>query len=81
MRVIAIIVLLAAPCSAFADECSDAVLDYNAVLNRLEDAMQKFSACAANSLGVDNCSKEFGRLRSAFGEFESTVLIYRKECR
>lgn len=81
MRVVAAIVALIAPCSALADECGDAVVDYNAVLARLEDATQKFSTCVANSLGVDNCAKEYSRLRSIFGEYESAVFIYRKQCR
>ncbi len=72
---------LAAPCAAFADECGDAVTDYNAVLVKLHDAEQKFSSCVANSLGTDSCSNEFQQLRSAYGEFESAVSVYVKQCR
>jgi hypothetical protein len=81
MRVVAIAAVLSAPYPALADECGDAVLDYNAVLPRLEDATQKFSACVANSLGVDSCSKEYSRLQAVFGEFQSVVFVYRKQCR
>jgi hypothetical protein len=78
--VVSIIISLAVPQVAWADECGDAVRDYNGVMNRLEDAMQKFSSCTANSLGRDMCSAEFRRLRSAYGEYESAVTVYKKQC-
>jgi hypothetical protein len=72
--------VLAAVPAARADECSNAVSDYNSVLARLNDAAQKFTDCVANSLGADACSKEFGKLRSVYGEFQSAVALYRKVC-
>jgi hypothetical protein len=72
---------LAMPQLAFADECSNAVTDYNTVLPHLNDATQHFTSCVANSLGLDTCAKEFSKLRSAYGEFESAVVIYIKQCR
>jgi len=78
--IFAIIILLTAFQRARADECSDAVTDYNSVLPRLTDALQHFSNCVANSLGRDTCSREFGRVQSAYGEFQSAVTLYKKEC-
>ena len=81
MRVVLLVIALTAPTLVWADECSEAVTDYNAVLVHLNTANEKFSACVANSLGTDNCATEFARLRSAYGEFESAVAIYIKQCR
>jgi hypothetical protein len=65
---------------AWADECGDAVTDYNTVLDQLNDATQKFSSCIANSLGTDGCSKEFGRLRMVYSQYQSAVTLYRTQC-
>jgi hypothetical protein len=81
IRVVSIMISLVIPQLAWADECGDAVTDYNAVLVKLHDATQKFSNCVANSLGTDNCSNEYRQLRAAYGEFESAVSIYIKQCR
>jgi hypothetical protein len=80
LSVFLMIALLFMPGVAAANECGDAVRDYNAVIGHLEDAMQKFQSCVANSLGRDGCAAEYARLRSAYGEFESAVAIYRKQC-
>lgn len=77
----AIAILLAATSLARADECTDAVLDYNAVLSRLTDAMERFHTCIADSKGTDTCTKEFGRLSAAHDQFVSAVTIYIKQCR
>ena len=75
---LAFLLTLAAP--ARADECADAVDDYNAVLGRLLDAMQHFSACVADSKGTNDCASQFARLRAAYGEYASTVATYKKQC-
>ena len=80
LGVVSIVISLTIPQIVMADECGDAVRDYNAVMTRLEDAMQKFSSCTANSLGRDMCAAEFRRLRSAYGEYESAVVVYKKQC-
>jgi len=80
VRAFAIVAVLAAPESAWADECGDAVADYNAVIARLTDAMQQFSTCVADSLGLHSCSREFRQLRAAHGEFESAVSVYTRQC-
>ncbi len=76
----AVIVSLVCAPVARADECGDAVRDYNTVIGRLEDAMQQFSTCVANSLGRHNCSREFSRLQSAYAEYQSAVFIYTRQC-
>ena len=78
IAVLACFCAFAAP--ARADECADAVDDYNAVLGRLLDAMQHFSACVADSKGSDDCASQFARLRAAYGEYVSTVATYKKQC-
>ncbi len=86
IRAVSIIIALAATQfaatpPAWADECTDAVLDYNEVLSQLTDAMEKFSTCIADSKGTDNCLHEFNRLRSAHGQFAAAVSVYVKQCR
>jgi hypothetical protein len=81
IRVLAILTALIVPQLARADECGDAVVDYNAVLAKLNEATQSFSNCVANSLGTDSCSVEFRVLRQAQGEFESAIALYIKDCR
>jgi len=81
ITVVLIAAALAAPCPALADECGNAVTDYNAVLVHVQDATQRFSTCVGESLGVNACSKEFNGLRLAYGEFQSAVAIYIKQCR
>jgi len=76
----AVIVSLSIVPAARADECGDAVKDYNLVIGHLEDAVQQFSACVANSLGRQSCAREFSRLQSAYGEYQSAVAIYSKQC-
>jgi hypothetical protein len=74
-------VSLTAAGPAFADECGDAVLDYNAILSRLHDAQDRFATCVADSKGTDDCSREFRRLQLAHGQFASSVAVYIKMCR
>ena len=76
---VTIAVLLTAH-AARADECADAVVDYNAVLSRLNDAMQHYSSCVADSKGTDKCSGAFARLRRAHEEYEAAVAVYIKQC-
>jgi hypothetical protein len=81
LRIVLIVVALAAAQAAQADECADAVNDYNAVLPRLNDATQRFNTCIADSKGMDDCSAAFRRLRAAHDEFSSAVAVYVKQCR
>ena len=78
---IAVFVLaLAIPAAAFADECGDAVRDYNDILAQLHTANDEFTACVADSLGRKTCAKEFARLRSAYRLYESAVVMYTRQC-
>ncbi len=66
--------------AARADECGDAVRDYNAILSRLGDALEQYRTCIADSKGMDSCAQQFAALRSAQGQFASVVAIYSKQC-
>jgi hypothetical protein len=86
MRIVSIVISLAVAQSATimparADGCTVAVLDYNYILPRLNDAMDKFSTCIADSKGTDKCLKEFSQLRIEHEQFAAAVATYMKECR
>ena len=80
MRVIVFALALAVPAAAWADECGDAVRDYNDILAQLHTANDEFTACVADSLGRKTCAKEFARLQSANRMFESAVVMYTRQC-
>jgi hypothetical protein len=80
MRALTLIISLMSAQIASADECGDAVRDYNSVLSKLTDALEQFSTCVADSKGHHDCTKEFGQLRSAHRQFASVVAIYSKDC-
>jgi len=80
MRTVTLVVSLASAQFAVADECGDTVRDYNSVLSKLTDAMEQFSTCVADSKGMDDCSKQFVRLRLVHNQFASVVAIYSKQC-
>ncbi|MCW5692186.1 MAG: hypothetical protein KIT48_07465 [Pseudolabrys sp.] len=80
MRVIVFALALAVPAAAWADECGDAVRDYNDILAQLHTANDEFTACVADSLGRKTCAKEFARLQSAYRMFESAVVMYTRQC-
>ena len=74
------IALLAAPVAS-ADECYDAVLNYNHFLGEVLDAMQAYSTCIADSKGMDRCDKPFAKLQEAHKQFAAAVSLYIKQCR
>ena len=80
LRILAVIAALIVVQTAQADECGDAVRDYNAILPKLSEVTQHFTNCVADSLGRDACGKEFNGLRKAYGEFQSAVAMYKREC-
>ena len=80
IRVFVVALTLAIPVSALADECGDAVRDYNDILAQLHTANDQFTACVADSLGRNTCDKEFARLQSAYRMFESAVAMYTRQC-
>ncbi|MGI8525986.1 MAG: hypothetical protein ACR2K5_07360 [Pseudolabrys sp.] len=78
--ILALAIPLASSHAARADECGDAVRDYNTVLSSLSDALEQFRSCVADSKGLDDCNKPFARLRSTHGQFASVVAVYSKQC-
>jgi hypothetical protein len=80
VRIVTIILALAAVQPANADECGDAVREYNVILPLLNDAVQHFSSCLANSLGHDSCVTDFASMRALYNQFESAVAVYEKIC-
>jgi len=80
IRVVSFAIAMLAGPLAFADECSDAVMNYNHYLPRLNDAQQRFANCVADSLGRDDCAKEFAALQAAYRDFASAVAFYKQNC-
>ncbi|MBV8790574.1 MAG: hypothetical protein JO205_04580 [Pseudolabrys sp.] len=77
---IALLVLALSAAPALADECGDAVRDYNAIISKMTDAMDQFRTCFADSKGMDDCAVSFNKLRLAYGQFTSIVSFYSKQC-
>ena len=63
------------------EDCACAASRYNATLNDVGLALQRFSGCTATSGGRDKCSREFHRLKSADDDFEDAVSSYRSDCK
>ena len=66
--------------TARADDCSDAVDNYNFVTGQLSDALHRYVNCISSSRGTDDCSSEFRRVRSAQDDFESAVSQFQSNC-
>ena len=80
IRFVVLALTLALPAAAAADECGDAVRDYNDILAQLHTANDEFTACVADSLGRKKCAREFARLQSAYRQYESAVAMYTRQC-
>jgi hypothetical protein len=80
IRIVVLALTLALPAAAAADECGDAVRDYNDILAQLHTANDEFTACVADSLGRKKCAREFARLQSAYRQYESAVAMYTRQC-
>lgn len=80
IRIVVLALTLALPPAAAADECGDAVRDYNDILAQLHTANDEFTACVADSLGRKKCAREFARLQSAYRQYESAVAMYTRQC-
>ena len=80
IRIVVLALTLALPAAAAADECGDAVRDYNDILAQLHTANDEFTACVADSLGRKKCAGEFARLQSAYRQYESAVAMYTRQC-
>lgn len=75
-----LLALIGSASTATADECGDAVRDYNVVVIALTEATQQFSNCVAGSLGMNNCAAELGKLNSNYNQYAAIVAFYSKNC-
>ncbi|MBS0535803.1 MAG: hypothetical protein JSR72_17255 [Proteobacteria bacterium] len=80
IRIVVVAAALAIPAAALADECGDAVRDYNDILAQLHTANDDFTACVADSLGRKTCAREFAKLQAAYRLYESAVTMYTRQC-
>jgi hypothetical protein len=78
--ILAMSVLLSLVVSVEAD-CSSAVSQYNSVVGDIDSYLRRYARCVGDSRGMDDCSSEFRRLRSAQSDFEDAVSRYGSECR
>jgi hypothetical protein len=62
------------------EECQAAIRKYNNALNDVSDALRRYANCVRDSRAHDDCSLEFGRVRSAQDDFESAVSAYGSDC-
>ena len=75
-----VVAVLSLPAVAGPQECQDAIESYNSATEDVSTALRGYSNCVSNSEGKDDCSVEFGSLRSAQDDFESAVSIYGADC-
>jgi hypothetical protein len=68
------------PVHAGAEECNDAIEQYNSTLSDIEYALRRYSRCVSGSQGQDDCYSEFRRLKSAQDDFEAAVSDHGSEC-
>jgi hypothetical protein len=61
------------------ETCRAAAVQYQAVLDKVSDALQMYAACVFNNQ-VDNCASEFAELQSAQDYFEQAVALAGTEC-
>jgi hypothetical protein len=77
---IALTLALTAPLGALANDCEDATDNYNSAAEDLMAALRRHASCVADSEGEDDCSSEFGRVRSVQDDFESAVSDVESYC-
>ena len=63
------------------NECRDAIERYNSAVDEISSRLRRYARCVSDSQGLDDCSSEFRRLRSAHADFESAVSDHQRECR
>ena len=76
------ILILSNPAIAQRDtpDCHDAIDKYNSAVDDISSALRRYSSCVSDSRGRDDCSSEFGHLKSAQSDFEDAVSAYGNEC-
>jgi hypothetical protein len=62
------------------EACQEALNQLRSARSELADALRRYVSCLNSSEGHDDCSSEFGSLRSAQDDFESAVSYYEGEC-
>jgi hypothetical protein len=60
--------------------CRDAVDQFNSARSEISGALRLYASCISGSDGHDDCSSEFGSLRSSQDDFETAVSEYDGEC-
>jgi len=72
-----------APSQLFADEAdrNRSVTRYNAALNNVGIAVQRYSSCTGASAGRNECKREFNLLKSAADDYQDAVSDYRSDCK
>ena len=66
--------------SADPEACQGALNQLRSARSDVADALRRYVSCLNSSDGHDDCSSEFGSLRSAQDDFESAVSYYEGEC-
>jgi hypothetical protein len=61
-------------------ECQEAVSEYKSAREDIATALQAYANCFSGNDGHDDCSSEFGTLKSAQDDFEDAVSKYESEC-
>ena len=61
-------------------ECQEAVSEYKSAREDIATALQAYANCLSGNDGHDDCSSEFGTLKSAQDDFEDAVSKYESEC-
>lgn len=68
------------PAIGRASGCQDAIRSYSGAVDEISSTLRRYASCVESSRGQDDCSFEFGRIRSAQWDFESAVSSYKNEC-
>lgn len=63
-----------------ATQCRYTVDNYNDAVSEISTRLRRYSSCVSGSMGTDDCSSEFRRLRSAQSDFETYVSEYQSYC-
>lgn len=76
------IAALSCPVALRADveDCRDAIRSFKSARSDIAGALQAYMACVSSSDGHDDCSSEFGALRSAQDDLEDAVASYGSDC-
>ena len=68
------------PALADAEDCNDAIRNYNSALSTMDLYMQDLRLCVAYSKGRDDCAVQFSSLQMGQADFEGAVSRVRSNC-